>query len=170
MSNLDVLENALENFCPYSQQNKATTSQPQCSSSCENDEKDSLHIDIQDKHGKTYFMYELEGEENKQVERLSFTFNAVEIKSKIKKTKKHLLQNTWDLPMANFSRDELLIYMIMFHEKIEGLQRINKLESGFAEMICCALHNYWNDHKLVGMALTNILSVTQIASNEVKRS
>ena len=169
MSNLEVLENALEEVRPSSEENKAKTSQPHCSSSCGNDEKDSLH-NIDNEEGETYFMYEVEREENKQVERLSFTFNAVEIKSKIKKTKKHLLQNTWDLPMANFSRDELVIYMIMFHKKIEGLQRINKLEIGFAEMICCALHNYWNDHKLVGMALTNILSVTQIASNEVKRS
>ena len=111
-----------------------------------------------------------DGQEEDQIDRKSFNFNHEETKSKIKKTKKNPLQNIWGLPLEKFTREKLLIYMMMFHEKTDGLQKIYELEPGFAEMVCSALHNHWNDQKLVAMALVNVVSVTQIATNEVKRT
>ena len=102
--------------------------------------------------------------------RKSFHFDPVEVKSKIKKTHKDPLKNVWGLPLAKFSKDELVLYMCNFNQKVDKLQRMHNLPLGFAEAVCSALYNYWNSQKLVLMALVNVVSVTQIATNKVKQA
>ena len=96
-------------------------------------------------------------------------FDPEEIKSKLKKTKKHPNKNLWNLPIATFSKDEIMLQLLQFKDETQKSKQLTKVWPNYDKVLCSAFYCYWNQPQVVKLALCNALLVAYIGSNEMKR-
>ena len=70
--------------------------------------------------------------------------------SDIEEARKNVDRNIWDLPMSDFSRDQIMAYIQGFFgtEKSEIMHSINIQDSTFTQMVSTAV-KYWDDKQLI---------------------
>ena len=99
------------------------------------------------------------------IEKKSLHFAPDEFALKIEEAKKDPSKNTWNLPMANYSRDQIMTYIEGYFgaKRSEILQSIHRCEPTFSQMVSTAV-NYCNDKHLTEQLLLMVEDVFESLS------
>ena len=99
------------------------------------------------------------------IEKKSLRYAPDEFALKIVEAKKDPSKNTWNLPMADYSRDQIMTYIEGYFgtKRSEILQSIHRCEPTFSQMVSTAV-NYWNDKHLTEQPLLMVEGVFESLS------
>ena len=89
-----------------------------------------------------------------------------EFASKIKEAREDPNSNVWNLPMFDFSRDQIMEYIDGYFgaEQSKILSSIQNRDPTFPRMVCTAV-KYWNDKQLIVLLLQMVKDVFESLSN-----
>ena len=94
-----------------------------------------------------------------------------EFASKIKKAREDPDSNVWNLPMSDFSRDQIMEYIDGYFgaEQSKILSSIQNCDPTFPRMVCTAV-KYWNDKQLIIPLLQMVEKVFDSCSSDSKET